>query len=126
HPTSNQNNRAVINGLYEADMLYKFYTSLATFPGELFDSLGNLKPFNEIKRRRFDPKLKNFTKDFPRKEIIRLAATKFKLNHLTKHEVGPYSVDSIYHNLDKKVAASIHRYFKNGIDAIYAYEDAAY
>lgn len=126
HPTSNQNNRAVLNGLYEADMLYKFYTSIATFPEEFLDRLGAAKPFREIKRRSFDPKLKSFTSDFPSKEIMRLAAKKLNLSSLTRHEVGPFSVDAIYHHLDKRVARAIHKNSKNNVDAIYAYEDAAY
>ena len=80
HPTSNQNNRAVIDGFYEAEMLHEFHTSIAMFPESFLNSLSGFKPFKEFQRRSFDSKLKNFTKSYPTREMIRLLALKLKMS----------------------------------------------
>ncbi|MCB4799002.1 glycosyltransferase family 4 protein [Neotamlana laminarinivorans] len=58
-------------------------------------------------------------------ELVRLLSNRLGFNHLTKHEVGKYSVDGVYHHADKLVAKSLKKSAKNGINAIYAYEDGA-
>ncbi|WP_346881383.1 glycosyltransferase family 4 protein [uncultured Algibacter sp.] len=126
HPTSNQNNRAVVKGLYNAGLLHKFSTSIATFPGRLLFTLSKLGPFKEISRRRFDSNLRNITVTYPFKEVIRLLSSKLGFKSLIKHETGIFSVDAVYKNLDTKVASSLEKESKRGLNALYAYEDGAY
>jgi len=126
HPTSNQNNRAVLKGLFDANRLSGFYTSIATFPNDFFDKLSNIGPFRQIGRRRFVNELKTLTHAHPFNEMIRLVALKLKMKSLTKHETGKFSVDAIYHNIDKKLATQIKKESKKNLGAIYAYEDGAY
>jgi glycosyltransferase involved in cell wall biosynthesis len=126
HPTSNQNNRAAIKGFFDANMLEGFYTTIASFPGDVSDTLSRLGPFSEIARRHFELELKPLTHALPITELGRLISSKLGVKHLTKHEKGAFSIDSVYRNLDKGVAAKLEKLSKQGLDAVYAYEDGAY
>lgn len=126
HPTSNQNNRAVIKGFFNAKILNEFHTSIASFSGDFLDKLSSLGPLNEITRRQFDLELKALTHMSPSTELGRLISSKLGLKNLTKHETGMFSIDSVYRNLDKKVASKLNKLSKQGLNAVYAYEDGAY
>ena len=126
HPTSNQNNRAVVKGLFDAGMLYEFHTAIAAFPGDFLDKLSGVGPFKEIQRRRFDLDLKNKTHMDPSIEINRLICSRLGIKSLIKHEAGLFSVDAVYRHIDKKVAHLIKRKCEEDFQAVYAYEDGAY
>lgn len=126
HPTSNQNNRAVLKGLNDHKILYRFYTTIAVFAGDFFDKLKAIGSLKEFSRRAFDEDLKGITKMFPFKELNRMVSTKFGLKRLVKHETGRFSIDAVYQDLDKKVAQSLKKYAQINLDAVYAYEDGAY
>lgn len=126
HPTGNANVRAAIDGLLQADMLFGFRTTIATFPGNGLDRLSTLAPFAELGRRRFDAAIKSKTRTWPWRELARFAAAKAGASNLVAHETGLFSVDSVYHSLDRHVAADLSRiYGGQQIDAVYAYEDGA-
>jgi len=125
HPTGNANVREAALGLSEAGLLANFYTTIATFPGDLLDYLSNIKSLSEMRRRRYSPKLRKFTKIYPWYEVGRLSSSKLGLHKLITHETGIFSVDSVYKNLDKQVAASLKNACKKGESGIYAYEDGA-
>jgi len=59
-------------------------------------------------------------------EIARLLSIKFKINSLLKHEEGAFCIDSIYKNLDYKVASILDKASKSNTNAVYSYEDGAY
>jgi glycosyltransferase involved in cell wall biosynthesis len=124
HPTGNSFVRAAATGLLNADMLAAFNTTVAAFPGNIFDRLGGFTPLSELRRRSYDVSLAPLTHGWPWYELGRFAATKAGLNNLTSHETGIFSIDGVYRNLDKRVAADLRTKFK-GADAIYAYEDGA-
>ncbi|WP_235841632.1 glycosyltransferase family 4 protein [Confluentibacter sediminis] len=125
HPTSNQNSRAAVNGLLKAEMLNEFYTTIAAFPGDTLDKLSTIGPFKEISRRQFESELKPFTKTSPYMEIGRLVSSRLGIKSLIKHETGVLSVDAIYQSLDIKIANKLKKASKQGLNAIYAYEDGA-
>ncbi|MVN22221.1 glycosyltransferase family 4 protein [Mucilaginibacter arboris] len=125
HPTGNAFFRAAALGLQKAGMLSGFRTTVATFPGNIFDKLSSLVPFAEFNRRRYDPALLEFTKTWPLYELGRFAASKAGFKKLIKHETGIFSVDSVYQNLDKRTAKSLKNMADQGINAVYAYEDGA-
>ncbi len=125
HPTGNQAFRAAALGLEKAGMLASFETTVATFPGNIFDKLSSFAPFAEFSRRRYDPALSAYTRVWPWYELVRFAATKAGFRNLVKHETGIFSTDAVYRNLDKRVAKSLSRVAANGTDAVYAYEDGA-
>lgn len=125
HPTSNQNNRAVLKGLEDAGLIKLFFTCIAVFPKSTLDYLSNIGPLKELSRRRFDTRLRNKTKTQSVFELFRLIANKLNIKMLTKHEEGVFSVDAIYTNIDKKAAKVIKNTKSDEINAVYAYEDGA-
>ena len=125
HPTGNANVRAVAKGFMEANFLYEFQTSIASFPGDFWDMLASTALLNEIRRRSFDPLLQPVTKIYPWREIGRLISSKAGIKKFTRHETGFFSIDAVYRNLDKYVASKLKCSTKNGVKAIYAYEDGA-
>lgn len=126
HPTSNQNNRAVLKGLVEAKMLHEFYSSIAVFEGDFLTKVSRLSAFNDILRRNFDLELKAFTKTSPKYELGRVLFSKLGFKGLVRHETGRFSVDAVYQYIDKKVASKLEKGYNLGVDAVYAYEDGAY
>lgn len=126
HPTGNANVRAAVDGLFQADMLADFYTSIATFPGNGLDYLSALPPLAELRRRRFNPALRAKTRIWPWREVGRLVAARTGLHRLITHETGPFCIDAVYHSVDQRVAAQLSQVVRRQeVDALYAYEDGA-
>ncbi len=125
HPTGNAFVRAAAKGLLNEGMLSAFETTVATFPGNVFDRLSSFSLFSEFQRRRYDPGLAPFTNTSPLRELGRIASGKAGLHQLIKHESGIFSVDAVYQQLDKQVAAGLVKAQKKGASAVYAYEDGA-
>lgn len=125
HPTSNQNNRSILTGLLEKEMLAEYHTSVASFPGSILYQVGDIAAFSDIRRRSFGPELKSFTHSSPLHEIGRIMSGKFGFSRLTQHEYGAFCLDVVYKQLDKKVSRRLNKCKGRGIDAVYAYEDGA-
>lgn len=125
HPTGNANVRAVVKSLAEAGLLFKFYTSLASFPNNVLDKLGGIKSFSELRRRSFEPLLQPYTQMYPWWEIGRTLAIKLQLNKLLQHEKGLFCIDNLYQKSDQYVASQLKNAVKMGANGVYAYEDAA-
>ena len=123
HPTGNSFVRNALIGLYKNNFLHSFHTSISIPKTLLFNYLSKFKLLNELKRREFDMSFYNFTYQYPFKEIARLFCSKFKLHYLIRHEIGIFSVDKVYQNLDSKVSKFLK--YNNSITAVYAYEDGA-
>ena len=125
HSQGNANVRASAVGFAEAGLLAEFHTSIACFQGSLLDSIAGVSFFSEIRRRRFDPLLKPFTHTSPAVEVGRLLSLRAGFNKFTKPETGIFCVEAAIRSLDKKVAGGLKNAKKNGIGAVYAYEDGA-
>lgn len=125
HPTGNANVRAAAYGLYEAEALEMFVTSIASFQGSVLDGLGAVSPFSEIRRRRFDIELKNLTRAWPWREAGRLLSLKLGVTGLVKHESGPFCIDAVYKSIDNRVASYLKNTRGKGVEAVYTYEDGA-
>lgn len=125
HPTANANVRAAAEGFLEANLLYEFHTSLALFPNTLLDRFSKWGPLKDLGRRKFDKRLRPYTKMEPWYEIGRQIAPKLGLPHLTSHNSGILNIDNVYKNLDKKVARNLNRASLRGVSAIYSYEDGS-
>ncbi|KJD34912.1 glycosyl transferase family 1 [Tamlana sedimentorum] len=125
HPTSNQNNRAVLNGFLKAKLIYQFKTAIAIFPNTFLFKLSLFGPFKELNRRLFNEDLFPFTSTRPVKEFSRLLFNRLGFFDLTKHEVGAFSVDAVYKDVDKSVAFKLKKAVSHGVKAVYAYEDGA-
>lgn len=125
HPTANSNVRAVAIKLAEQNNLFRFYTSIAVFPDSYWMRLTKFSVFKELKRRTFKPILKDYIQTSPWNEISRIVFSKLGIKIFTAHEAGFFSIDKIYQNLDRKVANTLKNAKKNGVTAVYAYEDGA-
>jgi glycosyltransferase involved in cell wall biosynthesis len=124
HPTGNSFVRAAALGLVSANMLDAFYTTIASFPGNMLDRLSKFKYFSQIKRRQYDPILEPYTKMLlPYLDAGRMLAPKIGLNRFTKHEHDLFNIFRIYREFDKAVANKLELYKSCGI---YAYEDGAF
>ncbi len=125
HPTANANVRALAIGFADAGMLSAFYTCIASFPNDILDFLSKFGPLSEFRRRQFDPKLEHFTHTWPWTDLGRHASTKMGLKKIIRHEYGLLSIDSVFRNLDRKMASKLKSLICKGATAVYAYEDAA-
>jgi glycosyltransferase involved in cell wall biosynthesis len=125
HPTGNSFVRAAAAGLSDAEMLFEFHTTIASFEGSLLDSVSSFRVFSELKRRRYDPQLKQKTKTWPWIEAGRHIALKTGISKFTQHETGIFSIDAVFQSLDKRVAARIKNSLPPEVNGVYAYEDGA-
>ncbi|WP_233148467.1 glycosyltransferase family 4 protein [Rhodopirellula sp. MGV] len=66
--------------------------------------------------------MRPFTHQSPFREIGRLLAGKANATSLVRHESGPFCVDAVYRDLDRKVSRRVE---PARCDAVYAYEDGA-
>ena len=125
HPTLNANAKALINGLLKNKILYKLYTCIAVFPGQLLFKLGSNPKLKDLKRRSLDKTWQPYTQSKSFFEFGRLLASKLHLEYFVKHEKGFFCIDKVYQKHDKWVANSLAKAKKEGITGVYAYEDGA-
>jgi glycosyltransferase involved in cell wall biosynthesis len=125
HPTANNNSRTAAYKLAQEDMLYEFYTAIASFPGDFLSKLQGVSFLSEIQRRNFDIALKPYTRLMPWLEVGRILSQKLGFSYLTRNEYGIFSVDSVYRGLDYKIASGLKKAVEHGVDGVYAYEDGA-
>jgi glycosyltransferase involved in cell wall biosynthesis len=125
HPTLNANAKALINGLLKNKILYKLYTCIAVFQGQLLFKLGSNPKLKDLKRRSLDKTWQPHTQSNSFFEFGRLLASKLHLEYLVKHEKGFFCIDKVYQKHDKWVANSLAKAKKEGITGVYAYEDGA-
>jgi glycosyltransferase involved in cell wall biosynthesis len=124
HPTGNANVRAATVGLANAKILAGFYTTVAMFSIDQLDKVC-MRIVSELSRRKYDDVLQPYTHTNPWMEAARILALKLGLKKITTHEIGALSVDAIYKNNDRLVAAILNKYSSNGRTELYAYEDGA-
>ncbi len=126
HPTGNANVRAALDAFYEADLLGRFMTTVATFDGSFYAWLARAAVGSEFERRRYRQELAALTRQRPLREILRLVSSKAKLTRLVRHETGPFCIDEVYQDHDRCVARHLeHKAAIQGYSAVYAYEDGA-
>lgn len=126
HPTGNTFSRAAVKGILDAGMLQKFYTTIAAFEGDSLSKLSKVPGFKEIERRKYNAELRDYTQKYPWIEAGRFILPKLGLKEMIKHETGKFSVDAVYSSLDKKIASQLDQFIKDGVNALYAYEDGAF
>jgi glycosyltransferase involved in cell wall biosynthesis len=125
HPTLNANAKAVINGLYKNKILYKLYTCVAIFPGQLLYKLGSNPKLKDLKRRSLEKTWQPYTRSKSFYEFGRLLASKLNLGFLLVHEKGFFCIDNVYKKHDQWVANNLAKAKKSGVYGVYAYEDGA-
>ena len=125
HPTGNRNVRAVISSFEEAGILAKFSTTLAVDQENIFVNLLPDQLKKEFIRRSYPI---NFDRIHTRPflELSRNILPKIGFKNSIAHQSGFASVDKVYADLDKATADYLEKLNKKqGIDAVYAYEDGA-
>ena len=125
HPTGNQNVRAVIAAMAAAGCLHEFNTTLSFNPRAAWLKILPKGIRAECLRRSF-PARQHQVYTHPWREMARMVFPKVGLQHLLRHETGWASIDRVYREFDKAVAARLRRSaHKYGISLVYAYEDGA-
>lgn len=125
HPTGNQNVRAAAVSFARMGIATSFHTTIATFSGDALDCLSDLKVFSALRRRRYDNSLRSITKTSPWLEMARLVSLRAGFHYLTNRERSMFSTDSVYRDLDRRVANTLRYRSAHGTSAVYAYEDGA-
>jgi starch synthase len=122
HLTGNANVLNAALALEGADILSEYHTAIAACGGNVFSRLSVLPGFSQIRRRQlpdcFAPKLRLHAF----REAVRLLASRAGLQAPTRHGGGFFSIDAVYHSLDRKVARSLD---SKKTSAVYCYEDGA-
>src|ERR1700731_77402 len=122
HPFGNANVRAVLQALFSAGLLEKFFTTL----GWSKDSYPYLSDHIRGKLRRNYALPADKIDIHPFRESVRLAATALRWRGLARHETGWASIDRVWASLDRKVAKSLRKGgYGSQLNAVYAYEDCA-
>jgi len=126
HPSGNANVRQALLAFYEAGMLREFVSLLVAVEGGVFDRISSYRVFRELQRRRFDRQFGSLTRIHPWPELLRLAAGRFGLTHLIRHEHGFVCADRNAKRLTGFCVKELKRVSKfGGLKAVYCYEDAA-
>jgi glycosyltransferase involved in cell wall biosynthesis len=124
HPTGNAFARAALGCLLEYGVLREFHTSVAAYPGNIWDVLGRTLWGRDLKRREFDLRLQPLTVQHPFRELGRLVTTRINCGRLTRHETGPFSIDAVYQAQDRRTASRL-RKCPRCFTAVYVFEDGA-
>jgi glycosyltransferase involved in cell wall biosynthesis len=125
HPTLNANSKNLVIGLLKNKLLFKLFTSIAIFPGQLLFKLGSNPKLTDLKRRSLDKTWQPYTQSKSFFEFGRLLASKLHLEYFVKQEKGFFCIDKVYQKHDKWVANSLAKAKKEGLFGVYAYEDGA-
>jgi glycosyltransferase involved in cell wall biosynthesis len=125
HPTLNEFSKNLVIGLSKNKQLFKLFTAIAIFPGQLLFKLAEYPKLKDLKRRSLDKSWQKFTLSNSFYEFGRLLAQKLHLNFLLKNEYGFFCVDKVYQKHDKWVANNLVKLQKEGMTGVYAYEDGA-
>jgi starch synthase len=123
HPTGNANVSAVANALYEVELLAAFFTCVVWRPESRLAKLtpGGVRDTFERRARVQLPK--ELIRTRPLRELVRNLYIRAGMKHRNSNESHPFSIDSVYRDLDSYVARSLRKY--PDVRAVYAYESGA-
>ena len=121
HPTGNEFVRAALDAFDRAGMLSEFWTSVSWNADSPINSVFPSGFRETLRRRAFSESIRGRTHTIPMRETIRLLAGAIGI--ASKHETGPFSIDAVLGELDRRVAGRLRKI--EHINAIYAYEDGA-
>ncbi|MBF4464333.1 glycosyltransferase family 4 protein [Flavobacterium sp. LC2016-12] len=125
HPTLNANSKNLMIGLLQNKLVFKLFTSIAIFPGQLLYKLSSNPKLKDLKRRSLDKTWKPYTRSNSFFEFGRLLTSKLNLDSLIAHENGIFCIDKVYQKHDKWVSNNLEKAKKRGLSGVYAYEDGA-
>jgi glycosyltransferase involved in cell wall biosynthesis len=131
HPTANEFVRHALEAFDRAGMLREFWTAISWNPQSPINSLLPKSIEELFARRSFSESIRSSTRTVPFREAVRLVAGALGIE--SEHETGVFSVDTIFRELDRKVADRLRKIDppsqSSGVTgncrAVYAYEDGA-
>lgn len=122
HPTGSQFSRNAALAFLDAGILDEFWTGLSVNRDSTLFRLLPPSLQRELGKREFDPRLSPLTRTRSIRELGRQLLPRVGLRHLTRHEVGLFSTDGVYRDLDRRVARRLRA---RNFSAVYCYEDGA-
>ncbi len=123
HPTGNANVTAVVGALFEADLLDAFFTCIAWRPESALARMVPTELRNTLARRARVQLPSELIHTRPGRELIRNAIIRAGKKRWIARETNPFSIDSVYADLDREVARKLSQFPRT--KAVYAYEDGA-
>jgi glycosyltransferase involved in cell wall biosynthesis len=123
HPTGNANVRAALQAFFEHRVLRVFFTTISWNSENRFARFLPLALRTELERRSYTEIPHALVRSRPYREIGRHLSERFQLRTLCEREEAPFSVDSVYRDLDRHVAHQIANLHDSQI--VYSYEDGA-
>jgi alpha-maltose-1-phosphate synthase len=123
HPTGNAFVRQTAAALDQAGMLSGFYTTIAWQPGNAIDRVLPAGWRAELARRSYPGIPPKLVHSSSWREMIRLAAVRWRWENLVRHETGRFSFDAISRALEGEVAAVVRSGAR--LDGVFAYDACA-
>jgi len=123
HPTGNENVRQAALAFQEANLLGEFWTCISWNPDRRWNWLLPKWIRTQLSRRSFPDSIRPMTHIVPFREISRLVLGSAGLSIFSRHDSGPFNIDVVMRDLDRKVAARLRRF--RDFDVVYGYEDGA-
>jgi glycosyltransferase involved in cell wall biosynthesis len=121
HPTGNQFVRALLSILEERELLARFFTTLKAPSSRWLRWMPKTAREQVLRRSYALPYSRISTRAL--RETVRLLAHNAGVGSLVRHETGWASLDAVYRDLDRAVAAWIQT--AGSISAVHCYEDGA-
>ena len=123
HPTGNQNVRNAALAFQRADLLERFFTTVAWKSDSIMSGILPRSIVSTLQRREYGMLPKEKVSTYPAREACRHLAIILKLDALIRHETGPFCIDAVYHSLDSHIASQLARI--PSPKGVYAYENGA-
>jgi starch synthase len=123
HPTGNTFSTAVVEAIYEADLLAAFYTCVVWRRESLIAKVTPRILRSKLERRSRINLPSDLVHTRPFRELVRNAFMYAGKRHVVSKESSSYSVQSIYRDLDAYITRDLKKY--PAVRAVYAYEDGA-
>lgn len=121
HAIGNEFVREALLAFDRAGMLAEFWTAISWNPKSPINRALPRSVRELFARRSFPESIRTRTRTLPARETLRLLAGAAGIS--SRHETGAFSIDSVFRELDKKVAQRLSKI--GNLHAVYAYEDGA-
>ena len=123
HATGNQNARHAALAMAQAGMLAEMWTTISWDEHAFINRLLPAGVRAELRRRTFPEELRPFIRTMPWREWGRLIAVRMKWGALCGGESAVFSIDSVFHAMDRHMARRVVPRLRPSL--VYAYEDGA-
>src|SRR5262245_42861942 len=121
HPIGNEFVREALMAFDRAGMLAEFWTGISWNSKSAINRALPRSVRELFARRSFPESIRARTRTLPAREAMRLLAAAAGIS--PRHETGVLSIDSVFRELDKKVAKRLAKI--DNVRAVYVYEDGA-